>query len=439
MFRSETKLFLLGMDGVPHSLLCRLIEENHLPTLGNLVRTGCLRKTQSVLPPVSSVAWSSLTTGRNPGGHGLFGFIDRTPNPLQVFLPTSKDLRAKRVWEILGEQGKSSLVMNLPATYPPTPLNGMMVSGFEAPALEKATYPASLAGELSRLGYIIDIDPTRARKDKDYLLRALYEMLEARKKALFHLLKAQEWDFVLCHLMGTDRLHHFLWREWEENHPVWAPRFLEYYRALDKVVGEILAALPSSMVFMAASDHGFCSARQEVQLNRWLQQVGLLKMAGGKDIGNIAPESRAYSMIPGRFYVNLQGREATGTVPPTEYERVRLDLKGELRELKDPETGEQVITDIFMREEAYSGNCLETAPDLVALAKDGYELKADFGPGPLFAPSWLSGMHTYDNAFWLTVGRDISPQADSLLDIAPTILQIFGVKDDSLDRPGCLA
>jgi predicted AlkP superfamily phosphohydrolase/phosphomutase len=437
----KPRVFLLGLDGVPHSLLLQFIAEGRLPTLAQLVSQGSLVRTNSVLPPISSVAWTSLTTGRNPAGHGIFGFIDRTPNPLKVFIPTTRHMQAARIWDISGKHDKTSLVLNVPATYPPTPLNGLLVGGFESPSLAKATYPAELAAELQQLGYIIDVDPARAGKDKAYLLNTLEEMLQARKRALLHLLPRQDWDLVICHIMGTDRLHHFMWRDWEDNDPQWAAGFLAYYTSLDRVIAEIVASLPSDTVFMAASDHGFCAARKEVQLNLWLKQQGLLSMTkdDSEDIGNIAQSSRLYSMIPGRFYVNMLGRESTGSVFPAEAPQLLAEVGQALRELRDPETGQTIITDVVMRDQAFQGPLLNSAPDMVVLARDGYELKSSFRATELIKPSTMSGMHTYGNAFWLTVGRNIDPAADSILDIAPTILQIMGIDSQGMDKRGSLA
>jgi predicted AlkP superfamily phosphohydrolase/phosphomutase len=153
---------------------------------------------------------------------------------------------------------------------------------------------------------------------------------------------------------------------------------------------------------MMLSDHGFCGTAWEVNLNVWLQQEGLLRFQTGapRSLEEIDGRSLAYSLIPGRFYINLKGREPRGTVEPgAEYERVRQRIADGLLKLRDPQSGEQVIDRIEMRETIYGDDASAVAPDMVALSRPGYELKDRIGERELFKPATLKGMHTFDDAF----------------------------------------
>lgn len=354
--RREGKVLILGLDGVPYTLLTSWIQAGALPNLARLVEAGSIVPMSSVLPPISSVAWASFATGRDPGGHGIFGFVDRRPNPFELYLPTSADLQGDTLWEVFGRHGRRSLVMNLPSTYPPKPMQGMLVSGFESPSLEKATYPPELGSQLKSAGYIVDVEPWRPGEPRERLLADLEKALDTRVRCFLDLLGREAWDLAIVQIMETDRLHHFLWNLWEDEDETYAPRFAAFYRLVDEAVGQIVARSDGYELVML-SDHGFCRVDREVSLNRWLRREGWLSLPPGDppELARMLPESRAYSLIPGRIYVNLRGREARGSVEPgREYEEVCFRLARALLSLED-EDGTRPIARVFRREEVYRG------------------------------------------------------------------------------------
>src|ERR1700680_4644056 len=157
---TTARVCCIGLDGTPHSLLQRMLAEGVMPELAAIVGEGSLRRMTSVYPWVSSVAWTTIQTGVNPGKHGIYGFIDRDPATLKTFIPLANRIRVPSVWDRLGRAGKKVAVLNLPVTYPVNPGTRILVSGFLAPTLtERSVYPASLLAELEQLGYRIDTDP----------------------------------------------------------------------------------------------------------------------------------------------------------------------------------------------------------------------------------------------------------------------------------------
>ncbi|MCX7598988.1 MAG: alkaline phosphatase family protein, partial [Armatimonadetes bacterium] len=100
------RVVVIGLDGVPCSFLRAQIAAGNLPNLARLAAEGELREAVSVHPPVSSVAWASFLTARNPGKHGIFGFVDRRPLSFDLYIPTASDLKAQTIWEILSRQGR---------------------------------------------------------------------------------------------------------------------------------------------------------------------------------------------------------------------------------------------------------------------------------------------------------------------------------------------
>jgi predicted AlkP superfamily phosphohydrolase/phosphomutase len=371
-------------------------------------------------------------TGKNPGKHNIYGFVDRYPRSMDVFIPTSRDMAGKTLWEILSQAGKRVVVINVPVTYPPREVNGILISGFLCTNIDKIAYPKEAAGFLKEMGYRIDVDAWQARKSLDLFLEDLHLTLDKRIEAAFHLLEREKWDFFQLHIMETDRINHFLWGLWEEGDPQYGPEFLSYYQKIDGILGRLSAALDGDTQLIILSDHGFCGMKKEVFLNHWLQREGWLRFReeNPKSVKDIHQESRAYSLIPGRIYVNLAGRESSGRIRfPDEYERVRVEMKEALLGMKDPDSGERIIGQVFKREELYHGPHYDDGPDLVAIPQNGYDLKGNLDKKELTYKGPLVGMHTFDDAFLYMKGGDINKKDNQfgVMDVMPTILQLMGV------------
>ncbi len=430
--RPRKRLFVLSIDGVPISLVREGMAAGRMPNLARLSQEGDLVQMRSVIPTISSVAWATFATGVNPGRHNIFGFVE-CDEGMRFTIPNSRDLKAPALWELLNQAGKRTIVLNVPVTYPPKPVNGLLVAGFLSPSLEKACYPTWLSHKLAALGYVVDPDPWKAREDKDGFFEDCFAALQARERAALELMRSEEWDFFMLHVMETDRVNHFYWDAYQgdgADDPRYHRRFWDFYTEVDRVIGQVHDALPQGTEFVVLSDHGFCGIRREVDLNAYLRERGWLKFKGEKnDPTDIHPESRAYSLIPGRVFINLNGRQPMGSVGPADYERVRDELTKVLLGLTDPETGEPVIERVYRREELYSGPYLERAADLIAHPHRGYDLKAKMGEAPLFGRSHRPGMHTYDDAMLYVKGHRLTPgRAASILDVTPTLFELMGLE-----------
>lgn len=433
---SRRRVCLIGLDGLPYSLLQRMLAEGVMPNLAALARTGALRRMHSVYPWVSSVAWASCMTGCNPAKHNIFGFIDRHPATWQTFIPTADHMRAPTLWRLLSQAGKRVVVLNVPVSYPVTsqPVNGVLIGCFLSPRLdERSVYPPSLLPKLAELGYRIDTNPWLARQGRSQILADILDALEKRAATALYLLQHEDWDFFMAVLMETDRLHHFFFRPMEENDPTWAPAFFDLYRRIDQIIGQVQARLDERTTLLLMSDHGFCSIKQEVFYNTWLADAGYLKYAvppatiKGPDLAAIDPEqSLAYSLDPGRIFINLAGREKGGRVQPAGYERLRDELAAAAEALVDPRSGERLVLKAYRREELYHGPYVGQAADLILAPVDGYDPKGAFGKATLTAQDpALVGMHTYEDAFLCAAGVELAPDGFGIVDVMPTILELL--------------
>lgn len=425
---ASRSIVVLGLDGTPYTFIKKELEAGTLPNLGSLFSRGILGRMETELPAVSSVAWASFMTGVNPGGHGIFGFTDRQPGVYELYFPNYSNLRAEPIWDRISREGGRCCVLNVPSTYPARPLNGILVSGFVAPSLERAVYPAGAYEYLKGSGYRIDVDAAKARQSLDRLLEDLHATLEKRREAMLHFYEQENWDFFMCVFTGTDRLHHFLWGHYETGDRTYKPEFLRYYRRLDEIIGEFVSLFPAETDLCMLSDHGFCGIKKEVFLNPLLRQSGFVSFQGErpKTIADINPsDTKAYCLDPGRIYLNLQGREPAGIVGSNEAESILGQIGEILLGLKDPESGSEVIERVERGKDIYFGPYAGAGPDLVAVPRPGYDLKGRMGDEVFSEVGILSGMHTHDDAF-VFVGAGSGAEAPAhIRGLAPLLLQTW--------------
>jgi predicted AlkP superfamily phosphohydrolase/phosphomutase len=431
--KKRKRLFVLSIDGVPFSFLKKAFASGMMPEFAYLSRQGAFVRMKSVIPTISSVAWATFMTGVNPAKHNIYGFVEKDEE-MHRTIPTSRDLKAKTLWERLNEQEKRTIVINVPMTYPPKPLNGILVSGFLSPSLEKACWPPAVSQKLSAMGYIVDPDPRKAKDDKDGFLEDCFEALRVRREAALEFLRSEDWDFFMLHLMETDRVNHFYWDAYlsrgageQGGGARYHQRFWEFYREVDRVIKEVHEALPEGTEFLVLSDHGFCGIEKEVDINAYLCEQGFLEFReGAEEPAELLPHSKAYSLIPGRIFINLKGRELTGSVEPDDYESLREEIIRSLLDFRDPDTGAYIIKHVYRREEIYDGPYFSRAADLIAHPHRGYDLKAKIGESQLFARSHRVGMHTYEDASLFVKGHNLTTEGGiSIVDVAPTIFRLM--------------
>src|SRR3972149_8571109 len=122
------KVWLIGLDGASVDILEPMMAAGRLPVISGLIGRGASAVLKSNVAPITPQAWASVITGKNPGKHGVFGFVRQAPGRPPEFL-SSRSIKAERLWTWFGRAGLTSLVINVPLTYPPEPLHGMMVTG----------------------------------------------------------------------------------------------------------------------------------------------------------------------------------------------------------------------------------------------------------------------------------------------------------------------
>ncbi len=426
----DPRVAFIGIDGVPYTLLEDHPEE--FPNFAAIAEEGSAGAIESIVPPESSACWPSLTTGKNPGETGVYGFQDREAGSYETYVPMGRDVQAERVWDRVTEENRNATVLNVPVTFPPQRTVQRMVSGFLSPGIEEAAHPDELRDTLSELDYRIDVNAKLGHDDdKTAFIEDAHETLDARYEAFEHYFDVDDWDLFFGVFMTTDRVNHFLFEDYE-NDGKYYEEFMEFYRKLDEYIGDLRERVADDVTLVIASDHGFTTLNHEVHFNQWLEAEGWLSF-GDDDheaLADIADDTRAYSLIPGRFYLNLEDREPQGSVPEDDYETVRDELKAQLEVLEGPD-GRAVCDRVVEKEDAFRGNHDDIAPDLVAIPNDGYDLKAGFtGHGEVFDKGPRNGMHSFDNATLYIDDENASIGDANLYDITPTILDLMEIEYD---------
>ena len=290
---------IIGLDGATWDLAGPFLEAGDMPALAALVRAGAGGVLRSTIPPVTFPAWSSFMTGTNPGKHGIFDFTRRVPGTYEVAFVGSRDRRVPTMWRLLSDAGRRVAVLGVPTTYPPEPLNGIMVGGFDSPVATgidgSFVHPPEFYAEMTRaVGPYAITDFQELTIGPGWHADALPKILAAvdRKRDLArYVLRRERWDCFMVLFGEADTASHHFWMFADPSSPRFDPEgaalfgtaLRDVYRRLDAALGAIVAELPTDATVLVASDHGFGGAGTTVlHLNRWLAERGWLTFRAGR-------------------------------------------------------------------------------------------------------------------------------------------------------------
>ncbi len=438
----QEKVVVIGLDGVPFSLLEYLFDSGYMPNLADIAKRGTFRKMMTSLPAVSSVGWTSFMTGRNPGEHGIFGFTDLKQGEIALRLPSFDDIQQPVLWHKTNEL--NSVVVNLPFTYPARPLRGVLIAGFVAPVFERAIYPHWLVDWLRSKNYRTDVDTVKGRQNPGLLIKDLFETINVHEEVMSELMSQQPWDLFIGVITGTDRLHHFFFDACRNpGHPRHQD-FTQYYRRVDDFFGRLRERLGPKTRLIVLSDHGFTDLKTSVQLNYILKMLGYLRFVQTEpqSIDDIHPGSLAFALDPSRIYLNSRDRFEHGALSAPAALEIRMRLRDELKKLRlaeigirdniDAEGDEKLFDDVFFREEIYKGDCFSMAPDIVVIPRRGYDIKASVNANTPTTDDIFTGMHTHDDAFLIIDDASYSEKLSEVL-----ISDVAGLIADTLCAGRC--
>jgi predicted AlkP superfamily phosphohydrolase/phosphomutase len=448
------RVAIIGLDcGAPKLLFDDLAGE--VPNLQKIFAQGMYGELESITPPITVPAWACAMTGKTPGQLGIYGFRNRkdtTYEGLQV--ATSLSVKEPAVWDLLGAAGQRSLLIGVPPGFPPPKeFPGWRVACFlTPPSAERWAFPAELETEITdELGgpgeYIFDI-PNFRQQGADFVMDQIFKMTERRFQVARRLVRNKPWDFFMMVEMGLDRLHHCFWQHFDPRHPDYVAgnkyenAFHDYYRFLDKEIGDLLEVMPDDVVTIAMSDHGARPMMGGLCFNDWLIREGYLVME--EPLAEVTPIAKApidWSRTLawgdggyyGRLFLNIKGREPNGILEPARYEEIRDEMIAKLEALPDHQ-GRPMGTKVYKPQHVYP-EVRGVAPDLIVYFGD-----LDWrSVGAVGNPS----IYTFENdtgtdganhdraAFFSMMGLHDQPtgrvEGLNLVDVGPSILKLYGI------------
>jgi len=424
------RLLIIGLDGATFDLIEPWARAGHLPNFARWMARGSYGPLRSTMPPHSPQAWATFSTGLLPGRHGILDFsplrIDRPPAPYNAH-----SVGGVPFWKRLGDQGSRIVVVNALFTYPPEPVNGLLISGKLTPAATTFTHPPELGREIEdRFGeYIPELSPRHlppaSRVTPPIYLERLQAMLARRADVADYVLGRHDWDTAVIVFTALDTIQHFFWHYFDDAHPLHDPdspselreAVMQSYRLADQAVGRLAAHLGERDHLLIVSDHGFGPLDQAVNLTRWLVDQGLLapkapprqqglaafvaqlkmkaalvtprilwraaRRLAGTPLQRISPlpyqrmavdwsRTSAYALgRTGSIFINLRGREPLGIVEPgEEYETLRQAIRTALKAWRNPAIGRPVVAEAHFPEELYGQASGDGIPDLIIQWQD---------------------------------------------------------------------
>jgi predicted AlkP superfamily phosphohydrolase/phosphomutase len=468
------KTLLIGLDGATFTVLDPLMERGLMPALQQLVAAGVRAPLRTVMPPLTPPAWTSLMTGKRPGQHGVFDFFQKeTPESEYFQFASSLDVRSATIWSLASRHGKRVVSLNFPLMFPPPDVDGYVVPGGWMPwrQLRLGCHPPGL---FDRLKELPSFEPKELALDMRLEAKAIdgcaedeyagwIELHTRRERRWFEIVRFlleedENVDLVAVMFDGPDKLQHLCWRfidpACRPEHPSpWEAEVIalceRYFGDLDSIVGDLVELAGEDATVVVASDHGFGPSRDVFYVNAWLEQQGHLvwaeEDASERDevpqvgFGEMTrhifqldwSRTIAYTATPSSHGIHVvragEGREP---MSDAEYERLTETIAEALLEVRHPETGRPVITDVVLRKDAYAGPYEELAPDVSLVLADGAAVSILRSDELVRSRDEPNGNHRPEGVF-VASGPSIRSGTEvgelSIVDVAPMLLYSLDV------------
>lgn len=457
----EHRTVIFGIDGAHFELIRPWINEGKLPNLRALFADGVTADLESVLPPVTSPNWKAYATGRNPARFGIYWWENVNPQNRRIYYPHERKQTLTEYWELLADDSKVG-VMGVPTTYPPKSTGEFYVSGAPDAPDNGYTYPPELEDELKRrFDYQVTLN-ARLKDNIDTAAKEIIDGINVRLTAARSLFEEYDLDFMQVTTFYINSLHHYLW-----DHEY----TLDAWQVVDEHVGYFLER---DMNVVLMSDHGSTPIDEVFYVNAWLEEQGylvttdtwsnrlhrigittdrLVRIANSLGVRSLA-ESLAPSWLVNRI-PNDQGqisRErktdhidwenssvvASGQGPvyilettDTTDDTIRRDeLVTSLEALNGP-SGYPIAEAVHNGEDVYAGRYVDDAPEIVIDQRTGVHISGSIGADSVFADPAAEGWCAENKRHGLFAAagpefRDGEADTLSILDLAPTMLHLFG-------------
>ncbi len=442
------RVLVVGWDGATFELLDPLLDAGRLPHLARLRARGTAATLESTAVPISSAAWTTIATGKEPGHTGVYSFFQPIPGSSDVRVVSARDVRSAPLWRTLVARGHEVLVWGVPITWPPEPVRGVLVAGMLSPEDEVWTYPAELTEAFRARGLAPDLGVWRTMRE--LTPERVQQQLALKEQAVLEALRSPRWTFGMVVFKELDVLSH---RAYDGDPSGFIAGFVV---ELDRILGAMLDAVgPETDVFLI-SDHGFTTYPNVFDVDAWLVEAGFATRRDDAALsenttGPLAvaranerserlarldwADTSAYADVAEGNYaalrLNLAGREAHGSVSPELRAQTLAELEQALLSVRDA-AGAPVVTQVLQGDALYPGPERERiVPDLVIELAPGWRaVTQGLGPAlqrgvPRFPEHARDGVAFAAGPSFV---RSAAPERPRwrLIDLAPTWLHALG-------------
>ncbi|HUV42532.1 MAG TPA: alkaline phosphatase family protein [Patescibacteria group bacterium] len=273
------KILVIGLDGMPESLIKKLGKQGIIPNLYRLYKKGVFGSLESTMPPITAPAWVSFATGVNPGKHGCFNFLKLSKGSLSVNRAiTSRDIKSPTLYEILNLQGKKSILINLPVSFPPI-TNDIILTSIMSRG-ENFIFPQSLKKEMPILKkYRVSPNPEiAAYGSREKFATEVRRIEKIRFDCAKQLFQKKEWDFFFLLISSPDWIQHKCFDRLVSGKISKNSESCNIYQDIDKSLGWFLENIKDDTSLIIISDHGFKVYEGFFYVNAWLHKEGLLQL-----------------------------------------------------------------------------------------------------------------------------------------------------------------
>jgi predicted AlkP superfamily phosphohydrolase/phosphomutase len=284
------RVLVIGLDGATFDLIEPWGAAGHLPNLARLMREGARGRLASTLQPVTAPAWVTFMTGVNQGKHGLYDFVRRRVDDYGVEVTNAVHVSSPTLFDIAGQADRRVIAVNVPYTFPPRPVNGVVIGGpFATSVTPDLVYPRTYFEDLKRIApdyFILPQYDARAADPLGAYAQSLLKSVELRERVSLHLMKTQTWDLFAVVFMDTDEVQHTYWncQDAPNDSPLTRYRHTirDVYQRVDQAIGAMLAQVAEEdpereTIVIILSDHGGGPLRWLINLNVWLAEQDYLR------------------------------------------------------------------------------------------------------------------------------------------------------------------
>ncbi len=444
----KPRVLVMGWGGASWRIVEPLLELNQLPNLAALIARGETAELESVRPPASAAAWTSLSTGRHPGQTGVADWVATSADAPELVLHDSSSVQAPFAWEHLSGTGLRSFVFGAPLSAPARELDGILIAGAPVQSEDTWTYPPQVASDVKAAGILADaagiVTPV------EFSIEVFQDQLKKKRAFLLERMKRDDWDLGWIVFEELDELHRMCWPGPNEN------SLIDAYIALDSLLGELLAIAGEGTNVFVVSEHGtrlygealgvhvkmlgegFAAVNGPIQpfvpppnASRFeVQNAEYLHRLSGCEYQLTRAVASTCEGNVGSVRLTLQGKEPWAIAPFEIYDQVLEEVGKRFMGINSPRTLEPVFASTYRQEDLYPGEHSGRNPDLMIESVPDFLLTndlilADFRLlDPQVAAPELAGIY-------IAAGPSIAHQKErgshSILDVTPQVLKFFGL------------